>query len=209
MKPSPRPQFRLPLARLAGAALLGALWLSAPAHATPARYEFEVLLDGKPVGSHRFEVVPEAGGRRITSEARMEVKFLGLALYRYRHEARESWRERCLARIDATTSDNGRSTRVNRSADTGCISTYAYWDRDLLLAQRELLNPQTGEIDPVQFESLGSETIQVRGRPVTATRHRLRTEKYTIDLWYSPAGEWLQLESTAGGDRRLLYRLRG
>lgn len=190
-------------------ALLCALLLPAAVQATPARYDFEVLLDGKPVGSHRFEVVPEAGGTRITSDARMDVKFLGLALYRYRHAARESWRERCLASIEATTSDNGRNTRVNRSAGSGCISTYAYWDRDLLLAQRELLNPQTGKMDAVRFESLGSETIQVRGRPVTATRHRLVTDQYTIDLWYSPAGEWLQLQSTAGGDRRLLYRLRG
>jgi hypothetical protein len=89
-----------------------------------------------------------------------------------------------------------------------CVSAYAYWDRDLLLRQARLLNPQTGKLDAARMESLGRETLALHGQSVLADRYQLLAAQNTIDLWYSPHGEWLQLESTTGS-RRLIYRLRG
>lgn len=187
-------------------------------------HQFEVLLDGKPVGVHEFQVsVAADGAREVRSDARFDVRLLGLTLYRYRHTAREQWKEGCLRRIDAETRDggeqiavrgelrNGRfelSSPVAATSTSPCLSSYAYWDPALLLAQRELLNPQTGAIDVVQFEALGEELILVKGAQRTARRHRLRGAGLAIDLWYSPEGEWLQLASAVRGDRQLLYRRR-
>jgi hypothetical protein len=194
----------------------------APARAADRHYEFDVNLDKRPIGTHRFTVQRHADGTaRILSTANFSVKLLGISAYRYHHHAAEQWQGDCLAAIDATTQDNGRSTRVKGlghgdrfhlekpapGALPGCISAYAYWNRDLLLRQRALLNPQTGKLDEVRIESLGPQQIDVQGRRVAAEHFRLHSEKYTIDLWYSPRGEWLQLESSAGS-RRLIYRLR-
>ncbi len=187
-------------------------------------HQFEVLLDGKPVGTHDFRVVDHVeGGREVHSEARFDVRVLGLTVYRYRHTAREQWQAGCLQRIDAETRDGGEQLLVQgelrggrfalsrpapqRSASP-CLSSYAYWDPALLLAQAELLNPQTGEIAAVQFETLGEEVIQVQGMQRTARRHRLRSAGLAIDLWYAPDGQWLQLASAVRGDRQLLYRRR-
>lgn len=186
--------------------------------------EFEVLLDGKPVGTHRFEVTRTAGGDElVVSRARFEVKFLGLVVYRYRHEARELWRDGCLMELDASTDDNGRKLAVRGRAEadgfrlsapqeggsrSGCVAAYAYWDRERLLQQRELLNPQTGAFDVVKFEALGTEGIDAGGAKRLAQRHRLVGEALRIDLWYGGDGQWLQLASPARGDRELLYRLR-
>jgi hypothetical protein len=47
----------------------------------------------------------------------------------------------------------------------------------------------------------------VRGRPVAASRHRLTGPGLSIDLWYAGA-EWVALESSLEGGRRLRYELR-
>lgn len=188
-------------------------------------YRFEVSLDARPVGTHSFVVAPQPDGAlRVQSEASFDVKFLGFVAYRYRHQADERWVDGCLVQIDATTNDNGRAQDVRgrqrgsrfslepplqTAAREGCVVSYAYWDRDLLLAQRELLNPQTGEFDAVSFERLGVESLQRDGVTVPAQRYRLRSAQLAIDLWYAEDGQWLQLESTASGNRRLRYRIGG
>jgi hypothetical protein len=183
------------------------LLLAGVVHASDSRLDFEVLLDARPVGTHRFDIQHAADGtHQVQSVAAFDVKFLGLVVYRYRHQASERWGQGCLAQLDASTDDNGKRLQVNRVPREGCVSSYAYWDRDLLLRQRQLLNPQTGNIDAVKFEPLGEDRIQVGGTPVTADRYRLHSDKLVIDLWYSKAGQWLQLLSTTDSRRQLHYR---
>jgi hypothetical protein len=204
--------------------LLPAAHAQAPAAPLPAQqvFDFDVNLDKRPIGTHRFIVSRQAdGGTRIHSNASFDVRFLGIAAYRYRHQATEHWQGDCLSTIDASTNDNGRSLRVSGLQREGlfqleqpaattlptCLSAYAYWNRDLLLRQRALLNPQTGKLDALRVESLGRETLQLKGQAIAAERYRLHAAQNVIELWYSLRGEWLQLESTTGS-RRLIYRLR-
>jgi hypothetical protein len=192
---------------------------------TPAAsvLDFDVFLDQKPIGRHRFEIRSDAGSTSVESNAQFEVRLLGIRAYRYRHRNAERWNSGCLRSIDSTTDDNGRHTAVAGTASGGefrlerpqsramqkdCLMSYAYWDPARLLQRRELLNPQTGSIDKVRFELLGEEIIQVRGAPVRARHHRLQGDKLGIDLWYSASGEWLQLTSTTDSKRLLHYRLR-
>lgn len=217
-------RIRLPLAGVA-AALVASAAVSAADVAAPAGqrvHQFQVLLDGKPIGSHRFAITQGADGMAtVHSSARFDVKLLGLTVYRYRHEAREQWRGDCLHQMEAETSDNGSELQVRaaRLPDSdfqvttpkpqtreGCVISYAYWDRDRLLSQRELLNPQTGEFDAVSIERLGNETLVMPGGTLAATRYRLRGGNLELELWYSDSGEWLQLASKARGNRQLLYR---
>lgn len=203
------------------AVILGSLALPVAHAAGGELHRFRVLLDGKPIGTHHFEITRAHDGvEQVASVARFDVKLLGITVYRYRHEAREQWQGGCLTSMQATTSDNGRaievraglkdnalqveSPRADRRDD--CVVAYAYWDRDRLLARRELLNPQTGQFDAVRIEPLGEESLEVNGRPRPASRYRLSGDGMAIDLWYSPQGEWLQLASAARGDRQLLYQ---
>jgi hypothetical protein len=202
---------------------LGMLALGpAAAEAAQQVFEFDVNLDKRPIGTHRFTVNRQADGTTsVQSAASFDVRFVGLTAYRYRHQAVEQWKGECLAAIDASTNDNGRTLRVTglqrdgrfhldmpaAAALPACLSAYPYWDRDLLLRQRALLNPQTGKLDDVRVEPLGRESVELMGRRVQAERYRLHAAQNTIDLWYSLRGEWLQLESTTGS-RRLIYRLR-
>jgi len=210
------------------AALLLALTMpaAAAAPAVPAQtWNFRVFLDDAEIGKHRFTLREDGGGRVLTSEARFAVKIAFITAYRYLHDAQERWRGNCLAGLTARTNDDGKKNAVDGTLETtqggerlivtdgsrrtvldGCAMTFAYWNPEML-KQGRLLNTQTGETTPVKITAVGEETIAVRGAPVLARRYQVSGPPQPIDLWYSAAGEWLGLESTVGGGRRLRYRL--
>lgn len=204
-------------------ALLTTLWTGAAAAATESReWDFTVYLDDAKIGHHRFRLSERGDETGLESEARFDVKLLFLNLYAYEHEASESWRGDCLQSLEAETDDNGTEHRVHgaRAADAfvvengkerrvlpGCVMTFAYWN-PRFRAQKRLLNPQTGDYLDVRIESAGRDEIAVRGKKVAAERYVLRADKLEIVLWYSPEDDrWLALDSTAGGGRKLRYRI--
>ena len=177
-------------------------------HATGAdlatrEWRFHVSLDGKPIGNHRFVLRDVGESRELTSEARFRVRVLFFDAYRYDHRALETWRGDCLQQLDASTEVNGKRTVVDVTPRDECVQTFAYWNPSILRASR-LLNPQTGEYVPVQVRDLGSELIDGE----TTDRFRLIGGGQTpmeIDLWYSPARDWLALESRTPEGRILRY----
>ena len=194
----------------------------APASPVSRSLEFEVSLDSRPVGRHSFRLLQNPDGTlEVQSRARFDVRLFGLVVYRYRHEAAEHWSSGCLTAIDALTEDNGRRLQVtggtreddftleeptSGTLSRRCVHSYAYWDPDSLLLQDSLLNPQTGTLDAVSFDSLGMETVSLQDRPIRARHFRLRREDSAIDLWYSEQGDWLQLETTVRHRHVLRYR---
>lgn len=182
---------------------------------------FRVLLDDRQIGFHRFKLADEGEARFVESRAEFDVKFLFITAYRYRHSNREQWSGTCLAALDAETDANGKRVEVSgeRTTDSfivtngsvveelpSCVMSFAYWD-PRILEQPRLLNTQTGELVEVTVEGGVSETLSVRGREIAAERYRLLADELQIDVWYSPDGEWLALESPAKGGRTLRYEL--
>lgn len=177
-------------------------------HPQAGEWAFQVLLDGKPIGQHRFTLsaANAAGERTLVSEADFVVKVLGLTFYRYRHRANEQWRADCLASINSTTDDNGEPQGVRSSFGPDCVMSYAYWNTGIQ-AQRRLVNPQTGRTDTVQLSRAGEAPIPVRGTAVAGTRWRISGPEQPVDVWYSGQGEWIGLDATVRGGRVLSYRL--
>jgi hypothetical protein len=209
-----------------------ALPLAAPSYAQSGGsnvWNFRVYLDDKPIGYHRFTLTRQGEEGELKSEARFDVKVLFINAYRYVHDATERWSGRCLKGMTARTDDDGERSAVNATADgaalsvavtrgsaqggapavrkiDGCAMSFAYWDADIL-RQSRLLNSQTGEYEAVAVSAAGDDRVTVRGKPVDAKRYRITGPKNPIDLWYSAAGDWLALESSVGGGRRLIYRI--
>ena len=134
---------------------------------------FDVYLDGRKIGYHRFEIEDAGGGRSVYSEASFDVKLLFITAFRYRHNTTERWQRGCLEKIEARTDANGKrlnvvgsKTREGFVVETGdreaslpeCVMTFAYWNPGFLEESR-LLNPQTGEYVEVDVEELGTEFI--------------------------------------------------
>jgi hypothetical protein len=213
--------FGLRLLMLMLAAVFGA---AAPAWAgtQPGKvWRFDVYVNDKPVGQHEYRLQQQGEQQWLTSEASFEYKLLYLTLYRYQHQNQEVWQDGCLARIESSTDANGKDYAVFGEAGAngfmlesskgeavlpGCVHTFAYWNPQFLQASR-LLNTQNGEYLEVAVSEPIEDTIEVMGRQVPAQRYQLTAKKLTLDLWYSPDGEWLGLKSVYDNGRELRYEL--
>ena len=210
------------LAPLRGfAALVTLLVVAQTAASSPAaggEWNFRVLLDGKEVGWHRYVVRGDGASTEVESRAQFDVRFLMLNAYSYRHTARERWRGACLDELESRTETNGRVEEAAAVASDDAavvagpsgdarlpVMSFAYWDPRILRATR-LLNSQTGELLPVSVAERGTERVNVAGRNVAATRHRLSARNLQIDLWYAD-GRWVALEAPTPGGRTLRYEL--
>ena len=202
------------------AALLSAvpLWSAA----ADTSFDFQVFLDDKPIGEHRFTVGGPSEARTVTSDARFAVKLMGLTVYRYAHRAAEQWRGNCLRSLVASTDDDGAASRVTAEANgdalrvsmpegtssiEGCVMSFAYWN-PAIRQQMRLLNAQTGRHEAVQVGRVADGAVEVRGQTVPAVRWRIDGPAQPVDVWYTAQGEWVGLDSTVGGGRKLRYRLK-
>jgi len=116
---------------------------SSAAGAGPSRaLRFDVFLDDREIGDHRFELRDVDGGVHVASTANFRVKAWILTAFRYEHESVERWQGGCLRLIESRTDSNGKRSTVSgsgegeifrvRSGDRddtleGCIRTFAYW----------------------------------------------------------------------------------
>ncbi len=182
---------------------------------------FDVFLDGKKIGYHRFDIDGTRSNAAVRSEASFDVKLFFVTAFSYRHTATESWSNGCLDEIEARTDSNGKMLNVvgERTGngfviDTGereaelpkCVMSFAYWNPGFL-EQPRLLNPQTGEYVDVEVQDLGNDVLRIDGREIPARSVRLTARKMDIRLWYSEDSEWLALESVAKGGRIIRYEL--
>ena len=185
-------------------------------------WNFQVMLDGTPIGEHRFRLEADGEQSRLTSEARFDVRVLGFTAYRYRHSAVERWRAGCLSSLVATTDDDGTPSKVSLAAldepvairtaapaapIDGCVMSFAYWHPSMR-TQTRLLNAQTGRIEAVEVQRLPDARIDVRGDTVACRGYRVAGAARPVDVWYAADGQWVGLDAVVGDGRKLSYRLR-
>jgi hypothetical protein len=183
-------------------------------------YQFGVYYDGRRIGEHRFEVARDGEIQQVQSTARFEVRVLFVPVYRYRHTARELWRDGCLTALQSTTDDNGRRfqvesqrrdtslhlarlapDRTEHTLEVDCPATFAYWNLPAL-ERGSLINAQSGDAVAAALQADGSETIN----GVALQRYRLETaELGEIVLWYRD-GVWQRLRTDSNG-ASLTYEL--
>ena len=197
-------------------------WATGNMSAAPVeQLRFTVLLDGKPIGSHDFTVAGVPDEALVRSRASFTVTLLRIPVYRYEHEDQESWHQGCLARMEAHTHDNGQESQVSGELTgqgfevrgpqgavslTGCVKSFAYWDKRFL-SEHRLLNAQTGAYEPVQVTLLGTENIGPPAHRVAAEHYALVSGRLHLELWYSAGGNWLALESRTEQGHLLRYEL--
>lgn len=183
-------------------------------------WEFNVLLNDKEIGYHRFNVVDDGRRQLLETEASFDVKILFINAFRYRHRNTERWENDCLVSIDAMTDNNGDALEVRGASSDGgfdltsqrgterldgCVQTFAYWNPSILDSRR-LLNSQTGEYEDITVTLEGDDVVDVGDETVAAKRYRLTAKGGDIRLWYSSDdSRWLALEAPAKGGRTIRY----
>ena len=186
------------------------------------RLTFNVFLDEREIGLHRFGLETTPNGLRVETEAAFELTVLRITAFAYEHRNVELWRDGCLHSIDSRTNSNGKPYRVNGSAvgdaflvsnGSGerrlpeCVGTFSYWDQRELLQRSKLLNSQTGDYVNVTARALGPGSLMLGDRELPVERYELRGRDLEIQLAYSAeTGEWVALDSEVAGGRTLRYR---
>jgi hypothetical protein len=210
-------------AKLSGR-FLASIWLLAAvsADAWSGDWNFQVLLDGKAIGSHHFQVSGQGSETRLRSEADFKVTVLSFPFYRYHHVSEEAFQGDCLQALSASTNENGNhqevrgslsdsafvvTTRQGASVLPPCIMTFDYWN-PRILQQSHLLNPQTGAYVPIVVTHLGSEVLAVEGKSQRTETYLIVADTMKIKLWYSADERWLALESPTPDGRLMRYQLR-
>jgi hypothetical protein len=184
-------------------------------------WHFKVLLDSRRIGEHDFVLTHKDDEIVIDDVAHFKVTVALIPVYAYDHQNHEEWRNGCLATISSHTNDNGKKVfvqgamkgdafEIESSRDTrrltGCVHTFAYWDKQSLTAAR-LLNAQTGEYPEVTLTQVGIQRVSVAGQSIAVTRYALRAAHLSIDVWYSDSGQWVALESRLESGRTLRYEI--
>ncbi len=204
---------------LAGA-LMAALPLSASAEPSEQRLAFDVFLNERAIGTHRFDIRRDEDLWAITSDAAYDVRILFFNAYRYRHRAEEQWQDGCLTRIRSSTDDDGDTIELSgergeqglrvtvngatTDLDHDCVASFAYWHPEWLDRAR-LLNPQTGDLEAVALS--GGELAPLPWQDTrTAYRYQLETPEAPIELWYDRDGRWIGLRSRLESGHTVTYR---
>lgn len=203
-----RPFFQLLL--LLACALASPLPASAQlgglAEALPAPIAFTVLRDGSPMGTHRLSFSREGERLIVDIQIRFEVKLAFITVFRYQHDARETWEQGRLVALDSRTNDDGTMFQVKARATAAGLAiestggTYtapldtvpsSYWHVDMIRHAR-VLDSQSGRMIDLVATPTGTGEVPVGARPVPARFFRLSGE-ISGELAYGPEDEWVKL----------------
>jgi hypothetical protein len=188
----------------------GGIWavaLSATGPAVASQVEdqrYTILRGGNEVGVHEVRREVVGGQTRVQSSSRIDVRLLGLALYRFRYDAREVWDRTGLARIEVRVDDDGEFFRLDGersgkgfawTSDAGRgqhplpLFPTNHWNPKVL-EQDQVLNTLTGGLNRVDIARAGTETLELPNGKIQAVRYRY-TGDLDLEAWYDGQGQWL------------------
>lgn len=192
--------------------------LARAATAPRADLHFEVWRKGQKIGAHSVGFHGDDAAMTVAIAAEMLVKLGPIPVFRYRHQASETWREGRFATLESHTASNGKVEQVSAErSETGVEITaggktvqasaracpLTHWNCAVL--DGPLFNPQTGLVVR-EAMSRTADTVELAdGRTVNATRYQLRGDAEIVD-WYDPTGAWAALRGKVGDGSWIEYR---
>lgn len=169
--------------------------------------EFDILRNGRPVGTHSvtFDPAPD-GTLAVTARSDIAVRVLVFTAYRFSYESRSVWRDGRLERLSVRTDDAGTVSSVAAQPGNGGLDVRGpegttrapadifptdHWNPDVRGASR-VLNTITGRLNAVTMTAEATELVPTADGPRPAQRWRYEGELETV-AWYDAAGRWVGL----------------
>ena len=183
--------------------------LGAGARELPAEglLDFAVIRDGEAIGHHRVAFRQEGPTTIMAVEAKIEISLLGITVYRFLHNGRETWRSGSLIDFQTATDDDGdRLTVEARRNGTGDFDVRytgkaqvapgktipsSLWHLGILEARVEdrLLHTITGELLPMKVTGLGRREVETADGLITAEGYFVDARPdFHRELWYDEDG---------------------
>jgi hypothetical protein len=154
-------------------------------------YDFQIICNGNPVGTHKVVVEEHDGFTDVSIAIDLSVSLAGLELYRYHHVSHEEWDHGRLFSLESKTNDDGTELHlsVRRREDgqldvdgsdgvkivSSDIIPTSYWNPEMI-RRHEVLDSQSGKI------------LKVTVTPLFEGRYKM-TGDLRLQLDY-PQGRW-------------------
>jgi hypothetical protein len=192
---------------------------AAPVNGVRRSLVFEVWRNRQKIGGHTVDFRGTSGDFVAVIEARMTVSLGPFPVFRYLHQATETWRDGRFASLESHTYSNGKREQVSAIAGPAgvAITTLAgktvvapavalpltHWNPKAF--DGPMFNPQTGALihEAVSRQS-GQSARLADGQSVSATRVTLAGEAQIID-WYDLQGAWTALRGRVSDGSFLDY----
>jgi Family of unknown function (DUF6134) len=182
----------------------GAFRPARAAAAVPADMLFDVYRKGDRIGTHAIRFTQDGGGLRVASQLDLTVKMAFITVYRYEQTGQDDWQDGALVRTSIRTIDDGKDTLVVAEAKEGKLvvegpaGTYetslgsmtdlSFWNEGITDGP-PVIDSQTGELIKISVQPDATETITVRGQPVSTRRFTMAATKgRSGTVWYDGAG---------------------
>lgn len=179
-------------------------WLDA--RPPEGRLDYTITRDGSPVGQQSVEFIHNGHGFIVRTEIEIEVGLLSMVLYRFKHDAVETWVDGRLVGFVSKTDDDGKDRAVDLSAEgdrlkgvyndnpidfPGGIIPASLWHPGTVKAS-VLLDPIRGRNREVAVEDRGTEPLKWNGGEIE-TRHFSIIGQINRELWYDLDGKLVQV----------------
>ncbi len=180
-------------------------------------HHYEILRNGSPVGTHRVDLKRQPRYTEVRAQTRIDIRLLGLSLYRFLYTAEELWDEQGLLRLTVSLDDDGKQSRLDGERSDGVfrwtvdggetrrqplpVFPTNHWNSGIL-AQRQVLNTLTGKLNIVDISPAdpepgfdGARTFRYRG-------------ELQLTSWYDRRGNWLGMRFEGEDGATIEYRCR-
>jgi hypothetical protein len=186
--------------------LVGSLSSTSQASNIAEEHQFDVLRNGKLIGSHKVRTMRGAGSTRVTATTQIEIRFLGIAFYRFSYQAEELWDAQGLKLLTASVDDDGESLdlsgrRIGNSFEWSTddarfthplpVFPTNHWN-NAVLNHNYVINTVTGKLNRVDILNRGRELVSLPSTSVPATRYSYRGE-LELDSWYDEQNRWIAM----------------
>jgi hypothetical protein len=181
---------------------------------------FEVWRNRQKIGRHTVTFSGTASDFVVAIEARMVVSLGPLPVFRYQHQATETWRGGRFSALQSHTTSNNKHEQVSALAGPQGVTITTAGGKSLVAAagaqplthwnpkafDGPMFNPQTGAvIHETVSRAPGQTATLANGRAVSATRVTLAGEAQIVD-WYDLQGAWTALRGKVSDGSYVDYR---
>lgn len=174
------------------------------------RLDYRITREGSVVGKQSVDVRHDGDGFLVRTQITIDVTFLSLTIYRFEHDAVETWTHGRLTGFVSRTDDDGKDRVVELKAEGGRLKgSYNGKPVDLpgdiipaslwhpaTIGASVLLDPIRGRSRDVAVADLGPETVTVNGGEVEAHHYSL-TGQIAREVWYDADGRLLKVQFSA------------
>jgi hypothetical protein len=199
-----------------GALLIGGPTLATRAEAVPRDLTFRVYRDGTDIGRHALSFAPAADGFSVESHVELEVKIAFITAFRYEQRGRDVWVGDHLVASDIVTDDDGERTTLRAriedgalyvegaagkvTAPIGTMNDLSFWNA-AIIAARQLIDSQTGQLGPLRASGGVGERIAVRGQEIAAVSYAIESSNGRAGrIWYDQSGNWVKARLSTRGE---------